>query len=68
MSIGAWWKRMKDTYGDLPPGEAFSKGKFDGKVLTTEVKLNQKRRKHEKRLERKKQRRNKNKSNVLFRE
>ena len=40
MGIGTWWKRMKDTYGDLPPKQAFMAGKNDGKVLTMEVKAN----------------------------
>ena len=37
MGIGKWWKQMKETYGDLPPKQAFMAGKMDGKVLTMTV-------------------------------
>jgi len=40
MSISKWWGRMKDTYGDLSPKEAFMAGKSDGKNLTMQVKVN----------------------------
>lgn len=39
MGISNWWKRMKDTYGDLPPKQAFMAGQTDGKMLTMNIKV-----------------------------
>lgn len=44
MGLVKWWKQMKETYGDLPPKEAFAKGKLDGQILQMNAREERKKR------------------------